>query len=103
MAGAGIGYGAQTRNHLFGTLPLCKRSEAFHLSSIANARVARRQSQPPPQISQGVGDQTQPEPYFIRPESMTAQPRHLDRQLAFFDPSLRCPTLVVEPHHRPAG
>src|ERR1035437_9873022 len=34
---------------------------------------------------------------------MTAQPRHLHRLLAFFDPLLRCPTLVVEPHHRPAG
>ena len=33
---------------------------------------------------------------------MAAQPRHLHRLLALFDPLLGCPTLVVEPHHRPA-
>src|ERR1017187_1633254 len=61
-----------------------------------------RQHQPPPEVSQVVGDEAQPEPHFIRPEPMATQPRHLHRLLAFLDPLLRRPPLVVEPHHRPA-
>jgi hypothetical protein len=37
---------------------------------------------------------------FVRPESMTAQARHLHRLLAFVDPSRGCPALVVD---RPTG
>ena len=45
-----------------------------------------RQSQPPPQIPQVVGEQAQPQAYLIAAESMAAQPRHLHRQLAFLNP-----------------
>ena len=61
-----------------------------------------RQHQMPPEVAQVVGDHTQPEPYLVRPKSVAAQPRHLHRLLAFFDPLLRRAALVVEPHHRPA-
>ncbi len=61
-----------------------------------------RQHEPPPQISQVVGEHAQPQPYLVGPEPMAAQPRHLHRLLAFFDPLLRRSPLVVEPHHRPA-
>ena len=33
---------------------------------------------------------------------MAAQPRHFHRLLAFLDPLLRGPALVLEPHYRPA-
>ena len=36
-------------------------------------------------------------------ETVAAQPRHLHRLLAFFDPLLRRAPFIVEPHHRPAG
>ena len=45
-----------------------------------------RQHQPPPQVAQVVGQHAQPESYLIGPEMMAAQPRHLHRLLAFFDP-----------------
>jgi hypothetical protein len=45
-----------------------------------------RQREPPPQIPQVVGDD--------------AQPRHLNSLLAFPNPLLGRPALVVEPHHR---
>src|SRR6516162_10584298 len=61
-----------------------------------------RQHQPPPQVPQVVGNYAQPKPHLVRPESMATQPRHLHRLLAFLDPLLRLPPLVVEPHHRPA-
>ena len=56
---------------------------------------------PPPQIPQLIGNDGEPQPHVFGPEPMTAQPRHLHRLLAFFDPLLRCPSLVVESHHRP--
>jgi hypothetical protein len=49
-----------------------------------------RQHQPPPQVAQVVGQHAQPESYLTGPEMMAAQPRHLHRLLAFFDPLL-CP------------
>src|ERR1022692_4864330 len=61
-----------------------------------------RQHQPPPQVPQVVGQHAQPESYLIGPEMMAAQPRHLHRLLAFFDPLLRRASLVVETDHSPA-
>src|ERR1019366_6573640 len=60
-----------------------------------------RQHQPPPQVPKVVGQHAQPESYLIGPEMMAAQPRHLHRLLAFFDPLLRRASLVVEPDHSP--
>src|ERR1035437_7145241 len=60
-----------------------------------------RQHQPPPQVHKVVGQHAQPESYLIGPEMMAAQPRHLHRLLAFFDPLLRRASLVVETDHSP--
>ena len=40
--------------------------------------------------------------HFVRLEPMTTQPGRLHRLLAFLDPLLGGPTLIVEPYHRPA-
>jgi hypothetical protein len=48
-----------------------------------------------------VGQHAQAESYFIGPEMMTRQPRHLHRLLAFFDPLLRRASLVVETDYSP--
>src|SRR5450756_1555905 len=61
-----------------------------------------RQTQPPPQIPQVVGQQAQRQPHLVRAEPMAREPRHLDRLLSLLDPLLRRPPLVIEPHHRPA-
>ena len=58
--------------------------------------------QPPPKTAQVVGQQAQRQPHLVRAEPMAREPRHLHRLLAFLDPLLRCPPLVVEAHHRPA-
>jgi hypothetical protein len=42
------------------------------------------------------------QPHFVRPEPMTRQPRPVRGLLAFFDPLLGGPALVVEAHHGPA-
>src|ERR1019366_1130276 len=60
----------------------------------------RRQHQPPPQISEVVGDQAQPQPHLVGAEAVAGKPRHRDRLLAFFDPLLSRAALIVEPHHR---
>src|ERR1019366_2668183 len=60
-----------------------------------------RQSQTPPKVSQVIGNDGQPQPRLVRPEPVTNEPRHLHCLLSFFDPLLRCPALIVEPHHRP--
>src|SRR5229473_4697958 len=60
-----------------------------------------RQHQPPPQVPQVVGQHAQPDSYLIGPEMMAAQPRHLHRLLAFFDPLLRRASFVVETDHSP--
>src|SRR5450759_2514496 len=59
-----------------------------------------RQTQPPPQIPQVVGQQAQRQPHLVRAEPMAREPRHLDRLLSLLDPLLRRPPLVIEPHHR---
>jgi hypothetical protein len=60
-----------------------------------------RQTQAPPQVPQIVGQQAQRQPHLVRAETMARQARHLHRLLAFLDPLLRRPPLVVEPHHCP--
>src|ERR1035441_5582491 len=60
-----------------------------------------RQHEPPPQVAQVVCDHAEPQPNFVGPESMAAQPRHFHRLLPLFDPLLGRPSLVVEPYHRP--
>ena len=50
-----------------------------------------RQSQPPPQVAQVIG-----QAYFVRPEAMARQPCPMPRLLAFFDPLLGRPALVVD-------
>ena len=44
------------------------------------------QRQPPPQVAQVVGDQTEPQPHLIGPEAVAGKPRHRNRLLTFFDP-----------------
>src|SRR5215472_15279720 len=61
----------------------------------------RGQRQPPPQIPEVIGNDTQPEPHLIGAEAMAAQPRHRDRLLALLYPLFSRTTLVVEAHHRP--
>src|ERR1039458_7933808 len=61
-----------------------------------------RQFQPPPQIPQVVSQQAQCQPDLVRAEPMARKPRHLHRLLAFLDPLLRRPSLVIEAHYRPA-
>ena len=60
-----------------------------------------RRRQPPPQIPQVVNQQAQCQPDLARAEPMASEPRHLHRLLAFLDPLLRRPSLVVEAHYRP--
>jgi len=62
----------------------------------------RGQRQPPPQIPEVIGDQTQPQPHLVSAKAMAGKPRHRDRLLALFNPLFRRPALVVEAHHRPA-
>ena len=57
---------------------------------------AFRQHQPPPQVAQVVGGHTQPQPHFVRPETMTGQTRHLHRLFAFFDPLFRSDSRSLE-------
>ena len=59
---------------------------------------SRRQHQPPPEIPEVVGQHAELEPDLIRPEPVTRQPCPVRRLLAFLDPLLRRPALVVKAH-----
>jgi len=54
-----------------------------------------------PKVSQILGGQAQPEPHLVRPKVITTQLHHLNRVLAFLDPSFCCPSLVVEARREP--
>ena len=62
-----------------------------------------RQHQPPPQIPEVVGQHAQLQPDLVRPEPVTREPRPMRGLLAFLDPLLRRPALVVEPHDGAIG
>src|SRR5712692_3287180 len=62
-----------------------------------------RQRQSSPKIPQVIGDHAQPQTHFISSETMARKTGPTDRQLTFLDPFLRRPSLVIEPHDRPAG
>ncbi len=55
-----------------------------------------------PQVADIIGNDTQPQPHLVGPEPMATEARRLHRLLAFFDLLLGCPTLIIEPVHRPA-
>ena len=54
--------------------------------------------QPPSEISEVVGQYAQLQPDLVRSEPVTRQARPMRRLLAFLDPLLRRPALVVKPH-----
>ena len=60
----------------------------------------RRQDQSAPEVAQVVGQDTQLQAHFVRPETMARQPRPVGGRLAFLDPLLRRAALVVEPYDR---
>ncbi len=60
------------------------------------------QRQPPPQVSEVIGNHAQPQPHLVRPKAMATQPRHLHRLLAFVDALLGGAAFVIEAHHCPA-
>jgi hypothetical protein len=61
----------------------------------------RWKSQPPPQIPQIAGENAQPQPNLVTPEPVATRPRHLCSLLAFIDPLLGLPAMVVEVNDLP--
>ncbi len=55
----------------------------------------RRQDQSAPQVAHVVGQDTQLQAHFVRPETMARQPRQVRRLLALFDQLLRRTALFV--------
>jgi hypothetical protein len=58
-----------------------------------------RSREPPPPVAQLVSNHAQPRPPLVGPKSMAAQPVHLHCLLAFLEPLLCRPSLVLESHH----
>jgi len=54
------------------------------------------QHQPPQQVAEVIGDDAEEQPHLVGPEPMTGEPGPVSRRLAFLDPLLRRPALVVE-------
>src|SRR5216683_6833744 len=82
------------------TCVLDQPSAGFHQSLLqAGKRPGgdpHRQHQPPAQIPEVVGDQTQPQPHLVGAKAVTGKPRQLHRLLALFNPLFRRAALVVE-------
>src|ERR1019366_4417505 len=95
------GFSARAADTSDTALTLSRLSAVLIFQAFRPPRWHRQSLNPPPQVAQVVCDHAEPQPNFVGPESMAAQPRHFHRFLPLFDPLLGRPLLVVEPYHRP--
>ena len=54
-------------------------------------------------VAEVISDHAKPQPHLVGPEAVAAKPRQRGRLLAFLDPLLCGPALVLEPDHRAAS
>ena len=82
------------------SLPPVLSSQCWRLVS-DQSWMATGQHKPAEQVAEVIGDDAEEKPDLVGPEPMAGEARPMCRGLAFLDPLLGRPTLVVEADDRP--